>query len=102
MTRLEFSKIASAIKCAYPSANVLPDTNAINLWYTMLEDLDYGVCQNAVMQIISTSKYPPTIAEIREKSAGLTSKPIMDWGEAWEGTDGNKEVWVYAGVRSLR
>lgn len=84
MSEQEFMKIASAIKTSYPSVNVLKDKSSMDIWYMMLRDLDYRVCQNAVLELISTLKFPPTIAEIREKSTNYTSLPIKDWGEAWE------------------
>jgi len=84
MTRQEFSKVAAAIKCAFPGANIMPDSNSMDIWFMLLEDLDYQVCQRAVIEQISSNKYPPTIAEIREKCANLTFLPIKDYGEAWE------------------
>lgn len=84
MTEQEFMKIASAIKTSYPAVNVLKDKASMDIWYMMLSDLDYRVCQNAVLELISTLKFPPTIAEIREKCSHLTSPEVKDWGEAWE------------------
>jgi hypothetical protein len=77
-------KIATAIKTSYPAVNVLKDKASMNIWYMMLSDIDYQICQNAVLELISTLKFPPTIAEIREKCSMLTSLPVKDWGEAWE------------------
>ena len=84
MTEQEFMKIAATIKTSYPAVNVLKDKASMNIWYMMLSDIDYKVCQNAVLELISTLKFPPTIAEIREKCSMLTSLPVKDWGEAWE------------------
>ena len=84
MTEQEFMKIAAAIKTSYPAVNVLKDKASMNIWYMMLSDIDYQICQNAVLELISTLKFPPTIAEIREKCSMLTSLPVKDWGEAWE------------------
>lgn len=84
MTEQEFMKIASAIKTSYPTVKVLQDKASMDIWYMMLRDLDYRVCQNAVLELISTLKFPPTIAEIREKCSRLTSPEVKDWGEAWE------------------
>jgi len=81
VTEQEFMKIAAAIKTSYPAVN---DKASMNIWYMMLSDIDYQICQNAVLELISTLKFPPTIAEIREKCSMLTSLPVKDWGEAWE------------------
>lgn len=84
MSEQEFMKIASAIKTSYPTVNVLKDKASMDIWYMMLGDVDYRVCQNAVLELIATLKFPPTIAEIREKCSRLNSLPVKDWGEAWE------------------
>ena len=84
MTKEDFKKIALAIKTTFPSSPILQTQEAMDMWYMFLQDLDYKVCQNAILEIISTSKFPPTIAEIREKCSHLTALPVKDWGEAWE------------------
>lgn len=84
MTEKEFETIALAVKAAYPNANVLPDRYAMKTWYRALEDLDYKVAENAVWEHISTSVFPPSIAEIRGKCAARTAPIIEDWGQAWE------------------
>ncbi|MGF7145324.1 hypothetical protein HNQ56_003765 [Anaerotaenia torta] len=84
MSKDDFKKIALAIKTTFPNSQILQNSDAMDIWYMMLGDIDYRVCQAAVLELISISKFPPTIAEIREKCSGLTSIPIKDWGEAWE------------------
>lgn len=84
MTTQEFATIAMAIKASYPSANLMPDDQSKKVWYTMLADIDYQICNTAIKEIISSSKFAPSIAEIREKCSGLTSIPVKDYGEAWE------------------
>lgn len=84
MTQQEFLTIVATIKAAYPNSNVMPDKNSMNVWYTMLKDLDYKYVHIAITDHISNNKFAPAIAEIREKCASLTSTPVRDWGEAWE------------------
>lgn len=84
MTDKEFETIALAIKAAYPNSNVLPDKYAMKTWYRALSDLDYHVAENAVWEHISTSVFPPSIAEIREKCTARRSPMVTEWGEAWE------------------
>lgn len=83
MNQKEFLTISAMIKSAYPNANIMPDKNAINVWYAMLKDLDYKHANIAVMDHISSNKFPPTIAEIREKATELSFAPIGEWSEAW-------------------
>lgn len=84
VTAPEFATISMAIKAAYPNANLMPDKQSKEVWYTMLSDMDYTVCMAAIKEIISNNKFAPSIAEIRAKYTSLISKPILDYGEAWE------------------
>lgn len=84
MTDREFETVLLAIKAAYPNFNVLPDKYAMKVWFRALEDLDFRVVENAVWEHISTSTFPPSIAEIREKCAARLSPMVDDWGAAWE------------------
>ena len=84
MNTQEFETVALAIKAAYPSSNVLPDKYAMKVWYRALMDIDFFFVVYAVWEHISTSIFPPSIAEIREKCAARLSPMVTDWGEAWE------------------
>ena len=84
MVESEFTKIALAIKTAYPNFKVLVDKQSMDIWFMMLSDLDYSILQPAILEHISTNNFPPSIADIRGKCATFTSIPIQDYGEAWE------------------
>ena len=84
MNDREFATIASAIKAAWPSANIMPDKQSKEVWYTMLADFDYPICLNAVKQLMSTNIFPPSIAEIRQKYLCIREIPEKDWGDAWK------------------
>lgn len=84
MNAQEFATIASAIKAAYPSANIMPDKQSKEVWYTMLVDLDYHVCLNALKEHISVCKFAPSISELRERCTTMSSAPVQQWGDAWE------------------
>lgn len=83
MTPQEFDLIRAAIKSAYPSFNIMPDKYSIQLWYKMLGDLDFKMCETALLELIATHTYPPQIAEIRAKCAEYNSPQLKDAGEAW-------------------
>lgn len=84
MTDLEFEKIIVAIKAAYPNTDYLSDKYALKTWNMALADLDYRVVENALLEHIYTSAWPPRIAEIREKCADRIHPMLTDWSEAWE------------------
>lgn len=60
----------------FPEAKVM-------LWVRMLSDLDGTAVAAAMDSLFATSKFPPTIAEIREMAAGFSHGQIRDGGEAW-------------------
>jgi len=83
MKKDEFATIASALRRAYGKDKIMPDEEALDVWYGMLKDLDYTACRNAVQELIATLKFAPSIAEIRERASQRLCTPIVDWGEAW-------------------
>ena len=84
MTIDEFRVLAKGMKAVYPQPNFLPDMDAVNVWYELLKDIDYQVANMAIQMHAQSSKFPPTVAEIREASAKLVNGEDKDWSEAWE------------------
>ena len=84
MNAQEFSTIAMAIRSAWPNANLMLDDKAKDVWYTMLADLDYNTCLVAIKEHMSTCRFAPSIAELRERCSNVTSVPVQSWGDAWE------------------
>lgn len=84
MKREEFKILCKGMKAVYTQPTFLPDADAFNIWYSMLQDLDYMVAQAAIQKYMLTNKFPPTIADIREYSASVTvgEKPL--WSDGWE------------------
>lgn len=79
MTKQEFAILAKAIRAVYP--NMLADDGAKNVWYELLKDLDYRPASAALQRHLQTSKFPPTIADIR--TAVTKPKEEMPELEAW-------------------
>ena len=84
MTKKEFALFASALKTYYPRENILPNEQAIALWYNQLKDLPYSVAEVTLNKWVATNKWSPSIAEIREQAAGLQRGTVKDWGDAWQ------------------
>lgn len=74
MTAKEFGILANAIKTYFPRDNVLPSDNAMKLWYSELKDIPYQLACNALRKYVSTNKFAPTIADIREQVADLKAQ----------------------------
>jgi hypothetical protein len=80
----EFATLAMAIRTYYPKENILPNKEAMQLWYRELHDIPYHVAEAALRKWVSTNKWSPSIAEIREMTATVQHGEIPDWGEGWE------------------
>jgi hypothetical protein len=84
MTREEFKILAKGMKAVYAQPTFLPDADAFNIWYSLLQDIEYMVAQAAIQMYMLTNKFPPTIADIRECAASVSvgEKPL--WSDGWE------------------
>ncbi len=83
MDKKQFSQLITGLKAAYPRFTMLNSPEETNFWYTMLQDIDYQVAQNAAMEFISTSVFPPSIAEIRNLCADRVSEKPKSFDDAW-------------------
>jgi hypothetical protein len=83
VTDEQLMKIGTAMKAAYPNANV-PGADGLKLWAVLLADFDYKVVENALIEHILTKPFPPTIYEIRKLCVERTQKLALSYGEAWE------------------
>lgn len=84
MNKQEFSLYAMAIRTYYPKENILPNTQAMELWYRELQDIPYNVAEASLRQWVSTNKWSPSIADIREAAATMQTGVTPDWGDGWE------------------
>jgi len=88
MTRREALAVMAMLKTAYPTFYKdlsKEDINAaVNLWATMFADDPAYIVTEAVKSLMCTLKYPPTIADVKEKIALITQPPAMTEMEAWD------------------
>lgn len=84
MDRREFATLAAAIRTYYPKENILPNDPAMDLWYRELQDIPFPVAEAALRKWVSTNKWSPSIAELREAAATVSNGEIQEWGEGWE------------------
>lgn len=83
MDKEEFALFAMALKTYYPRDGLLPNQQALDLWFKQLCDLDYKIAEIALNKWVATEKWPPTIADIREQAAIIEVGELPDWGECW-------------------
>ena len=84
MDKTEFGLFASALRTYYPREALLPNKQAMELWFRELHDIPFQVAEASLRKWVSTNKWSPSIAEIREMAATVKNGDIPDWGEGWE------------------
>ena len=84
MDKKEFALFAAALKTYYPRETLLPNNQAMELWFRQLQDIPYQVAEAALNKWVSTEKWSPSIADIRELSASIQHGELPDWGDSWE------------------
>lgn len=72
------------MKAVYTQPSFLPDADAFNIWYSLLQDIDYMVAQAAIQKYMLTNKFPPTIADIRECATTIKAGEKPLWSDGWE------------------
>ena len=83
MERNEFAVLVKAMKAVYSDPKFIADQDAFNVWYELLKDIPYAICQAAIHKYMSTNRFAPTIADIRQLSTEITTPEVMNEGEAW-------------------
>lgn len=90
MTRQEALAVLAMLKTAYPTfyKNYSKDeiNAAVDLWATMFADDPAYIVTEAVKSLMCTLKYPPTIADVKEKIAMImqSQTQTMTEMEAWQ------------------
>jgi len=87
MTRQEALAVMAMLKTAYPTfyKNFSKEdiSAAVNLWATMFSEESIQVVTEAIKALMCTLKYPPTIADVKEKIREITQPLAMTEMEAW-------------------
>lgn len=84
MDKVEFSKFAAALRTYYPREKLIPNQEAMELWYMQLNDIPYEIATIALNKWVALNKYSPAISEIRETASELVNGEVGEWGDAWE------------------
>lgn len=84
MNKAEFATWTMALKTYYPRENLLPNQQAMELWYRELSDISYEVAEAVLRKWVATNKWSPSIADIREATNTMLNGEQLTWGEAWE------------------
>ncbi len=84
MNKHEFSQIAGILKTYFPRENLLPNKQAMELWYQAIGDIDFLTAQAAVMAYVQSNKFSPSVADIRQWAVKVSGTADYDWSDGWK------------------
>ena len=84
MTEKEFALFVSYLRTYYPRENILPNKQAMAMWYEELKDIPYSLAMMALREHVHNEKWSPSIAELREKATAIRGGGVEDWGNGWK------------------
>lgn len=90
MTTGEMVKLIFIIKQLFPGKNGFESMDKDELrataetWAMMLEDVDFGLAQQALKRHASLSSFAPSIAELRKEAVSAVAGEKITGDEAWE------------------
>ncbi len=86
MTIEETQLLLYRVKTAYPSSSTYSEKNLkamATLWYQMFASDNVAVVLEAVNRHIATSKWPPTIAEVKANIVDIQRPDLLAPDQAW-------------------
>ena len=87
MTKADAAKLVAIVVTAYPNYDKFKDeaavTATVSLWATMFQADDGRIVALALNKHIATSKWPPSVAEIRELMLELQHPELIPPEQAW-------------------
>lgn len=83
MDKSKFVACIMYLETVYDKLAVTGDARRLRVWYDALGDMPEDVLMLAVKQTVATSKWAPTIAELRQTALAIV-QPVSDWAAAWD------------------
>ena len=75
MTKKEALQILAILKAAYPSSysgmTKEEASGTVGVWCLQFQDMPVDIVMMAIHKLISTNKFPPSVAEVKEKIKGI-------------------------------
>ena len=83
--KVKFYKGMTLLKASFPQSKIEITEQTLEVWQQALDDLTDEMFEIAVLHLIRSAKFYPTIAEIRETAFSLcTTEHSKTGDEAWE------------------
>lgn len=83
LEREQFKTLVKGMKAVYSDPKFIADKDAFDVWYSLLQDLDYDMASQAVQKYMMSNRFPPTISDIREQCNDFTTPQELNEMEAW-------------------
>lgn len=81
MNKKEFAKLMLCVDANYGKREATNET--MDIFFALLKDLDYSIASKAIAKLMLTSKYCPTIADIREAYTNIINGERPNSAKAW-------------------
>lgn len=66
MEKIEFLEITRLTRELYSRPEFLREQSAFDAWYEAMNDIPFDQCKEALMRHVKSSRYLPTIADLRD------------------------------------
>ncbi len=83
MTKAQFIPLVKGMKAVYADPAFLTDADAILVWYSLLKDFTYESVSKAIQEVMRTSRFKPTVADIIERIHVAETPEQLTAPEAW-------------------
>lgn len=83
MDKKEFARFVTIIRSGYQKQDFLKDIDSLSFWFSMLNDLPFELAIAALKKHVATSKWLPSVAEIRQCASEITQGEPRDWSDEW-------------------
>jgi len=79
----EIATLVTLALANYPGIQDKDMGPTVALWEKMLSDIPYEIAESALIKVLATARFFPTVAEIREAAASIVNPAIPSAAEAW-------------------
>lgn len=87
MNKKDAAQLVAIVVTAYPNFDKFKDAESVkatvSLWAMMFADVDAALVALAVKKHIATSKWPPSVAELREILLEIAHPDLIEPDKAW-------------------
>ena len=83
MHKAEVKKLLQWATANFPGMQERDMRPTAALWEKILGDLSYDVAETALIKVLATAKFFPTVAEIREAAVAVNAPQGLTAAEAW-------------------